>query len=128
MASPPPPIDLCSHVRLKNNLLIDHRYATIKKGIITRITSDLPDYMNYKDCIETKLFVCTLVENMVLPSDIVDKQALVCDVYIEIFSLNEAEVNVLKSNINFLHNHHRIKKVSKYFFWITSMYQMCVGK
>jgi hypothetical protein len=128
MAASPPPIDLCSHVRLKNNLLIDHRYSTIKKAIITRITSDLPDYMNYKFDAETTLFICTLVENMVLPSDVVDKQALVCDIYIEVFGMNEMEIMVLKSNINFLHNHKRIKKVSKYFFWITSMYQMCVGK
>ena len=122
-----PSLDLCSRVKLKNNLLLDSRYAIIKKSIITRITTDLPDYMNYKYDAETTLFVCTLVENLVRPSDCVDKQALVCDVYIEIFSLNEAEVAVLKGNINFLHNHKRIKKVSYLFFLVTKMYQMLLG-
>jgi len=95
-------LDSCSHIKLKNNLLLDNRFATIKKTIITRITQDLDNYMNYKFCVETTLLVCNLVENMVLATDNIDKQALVCEVFVEVFSITETEIATLKNTINFV--------------------------
>ena len=118
-----PLLDLCSHIKLKNNLLMDNRFATIKKTIITRITTDLENYMNYKYCVETVLLACNLVENLVLPTDNIDKQALICEIFVEIFSMTETEIITLKNTINFLWNHKKIKKFSRIFFLITRIFK-----
>ena len=121
-------LDSCSHIKLKNNLLIDNRFATIKKTIITRITTDLNDYMNYKYCIETVLLACNLLENLILPTDNFDKQALICEVFVDIFSMTEAEIAILKNTINFLWNHKKIKKFSRWFFLITKVFKFFSAK
>ena len=123
MAATDPLLDLCSHIKLKNNLLMDNRFATIKKTVITRITTDLNDYMNYKYCVETVLLTTNLVENLVLPLDNIDKQALVCEIFVEIFSMTEAEITILKSTINFLWNHKKIKKYSRWFVLVMRMFK-----
>ena len=121
-------LDSCSHIKLKNNLKIDNRFATIKRTIITRITTDLENYMNYKFCVETVLLACNLVENLVLPTDNIDKQALVCEVFVEVFSMTETEIATLKNTINFLSNHGRIKSFSRWFFLVMRIFKFCSGK
>ena len=128
MSATDPLLDLCSHIKLKNNLLLDNRFATVKRTIITRITTDLENYMNYKYCVETTLLVCNLVENLVLPTDNIDKQALVCEVFVEIFSMTEAEIVTLKNTINFLCNHKRVKKISRLFFLVMRIFNFFVVK
>ena len=73
-----PPINLALHVQLKNNLLADTRYDDICNAIINRV-SNLPSYQQYKNCLETLLFACNLAENLVLSTDNIDKNMVVCE-------------------------------------------------
>ena len=120
------PIDLCSQVQLKNNLFLDKRYDDVFNAITTRI-KELPNYQQYRNCIETLLFACNLAENLVLPTDNIDKSAIVIDALTKLFNLSEAEIATTKLNINFLCSHNRVKKFSKYFFWMTRIYKWCVA-
>ena len=111
------PIDLCSQVQLKNNLFLDKRYDDVFTAITTRI-KELPNYQQYRNCIETLLFACNLAENLVLPTDNIDKSAIVIDALTKLFNLSEAEIATMRLSINFLCSHNRVKKFSKYFFLI----------
>ena len=122
-----PPINLALHVQLKNNLLADTRYDDICNAIINRV-SNLPSYQQYKNCLETLLFACNLAENLVLSTDNIDKNMVVCEALTKVFNLAEEEVAVMKSNINFLCNHNRVKKFSKYFFLVMRLLSWCSGK
>ena len=122
-----PPINLALHVQLKNNLLADTRYDDICNAIINRV-SNLPSYQQYKNCLETLLFACNLAENLVLSTDNIDKNMVVCEALTKVFNMAEEEVAVMKSNINFLCNHNRVKKFSKYFFLVMRLLSWCSGK
>jgi len=120
-------IDLALHVQLKNNLLADNRYNDVMTAIITRITQ-LPNFMNYRACLETLLFSCNLAENLVLSTDTIDKNMVVCDALTQVFNLTEAEVIIMKNSINFLCSHGRVKKFSKIFFYSQKLYKWFMGK
>ena len=131
MASVPIPpsiaIDLALHVKLKNNLLQDYRYNDVMTAIITRI-SQLPNFQNYRACLETLLFACNLAENLVLASDTIDKNMVVCDALTQVFNLTEPEIIIMKNSINFMCSHGRVKKFSKWFFLVMRIYNFVVGK
>ena len=122
-----PPINLALHVQLKNNLLADTRYDDICNAIINRV-SNLPSYQQYKNCLETLLFACNLAENLVLSTDNIDKNMVVCEALSKVFNLAEEEVAVMKLSINFLCNHGRVKKFSKIFFYLNKLYKWCILK
>ena len=120
-------IDLALHVKLKNNLLQDNRYNDVMTAIMTRI-SQLPNFQNYRACLETLLFACNLAENLVLSTDTIDKNMVVCDALTQVFNLTEPEIMIMKNSINFLCSHGRVKRFSKWFFLITKIYNWVVAK
>lgn len=91
---------------------------TIKKNeIITKIVKrvqEFPDYRNFKDDMETLLFVCILVEHLVVNKknkEKMDKKQLVIEAYDKCFG-NGINKDVIDKNIQFLFDNKRIKKVS----------------
>ena len=120
-------IDLALHVKLKNNLLQDNRYNDVMTAIMTRI-SQLPNFQNYRACLETLLFACNLAENLVLSTDTIDKNMVVCDALTQVFNLTEPEIMIMKNSINFLCSHGRVKRFSKWFFLIMRVYNWVVAK
>ena len=121
-----PDLDLAMHVQLKNNILADTRYNDVMSAIITRVSS-LPDYQQYRACLETLLFSCNLAENLVSKADNIDKNAVVCEALSKVFNLSELEVAITKSSINFLCSHNRVKKFSKFFFAMTRLFRFVSG-
>jgi hypothetical protein len=93
---------------------------TIKKNeIINKIVKrvqEFPEFRNYKDDMETLLFICILVEHLVINKknvkDKIDKRELVADVYEKCFGVNSVNKDVLIKNVQFLYDNKRIKKVS----------------
>ena len=121
-----PQIDLAHHVQLKNILLNDNRYNDVLSAIITRVSS-LPNYQNYRNCCETLLFSCNLAENLVLSTDTIDKNQVVCDALSQLFNFTELEIAIVKANINFLCSHGRVKRFSRVFFWSQKLYRWLLG-
>lgn len=92
---------------------------TIKKNdIINKIikrVQEFPDFRNYKDDMETLLFVCMLVEHLVInkkDKEKIDKKELVIEVYDKCFGANQINKETVGRNVQFLYDNKRIKKIS----------------
>ena len=64
-----------------------------------------------KQCTEFLLYVCKVVENIVIKSDKVNKKEFVTDLYKALFGLNDPESKLLSSSIDFLHSNNMISKI-----------------
>ena len=111
-----------SIIPLKNNLLVDSTYNSIKQKIIERIIHlGLQDH-KYKSDNEFLTLICNLVENLVNKKDKISKKDLALDILTQIFNLNEDENAILSKNIDFICNQKNlIKKVSFYKLFKTGL-------
>lgn len=97
----------------KNELDLTVRKNDIVNKIIKRV-QELPDFRNFKDDLETLLFVCMLAEHLVINKKNktkMDKKAIVLEVYEKCFG-NGINKDLVGKNIQFLFDNKRIKKVS----------------
>jgi len=72
---------------------------------------EYPATHNLKGCSEFVLYVCKVVENVVVKKQKIDKKQLVLDVFKILFSLQPPEILVLDASIEFLHSNGLISKV-----------------
>ena len=106
---------ICPYVQPKNGLSrsIDKNNIVVK--IVARLQA-LPNFREYKDDLENLLYVCVLCEHLVKPSknvkDKIDKRLLVLEVFEKAYGASNINKDVISSNIDFLHENKRIKKVS----------------
>jgi hypothetical protein len=98
----------------KNGLDRTIKKAEIINKIIKRV-QDFPDFRNFKDDMETLLFVCMLVEHLVInkkDKEKIDKKELVIEVYEKCFGANQINKESIGRNVQFLFDNKRIKKIS----------------
>ena len=98
----------------KNGLDRTIKKAEIINKIIKRV-QDFPDFRNFKDDMETLLFVCMLVEHLVINKknkEKIDKKELVIEVYEKCFGSNNVSKETISRNVQFLFDNKRIKKIS----------------
>ena len=67
--------------------------------------------MNYKTNTEFILYICKLVENVILKSDGVNKKELVLKIMREVVGCNDAECKLVGEIIEFLHSNGMIQKI-----------------
>ena len=109
--------DLSQLVELKHSLGKDLKRSEIMAAVISRI-QQLPEFGKYRNNLEVVLLCCNSIENLIQKTDKIDKKELVLEILTNIFSLDVTEIELLKTNIEFLHTHNKIKKVGniiKYF-------------
>lgn len=102
------------YIQPKNGLNRTLHKAEIVEKIIKRVQA-LPDFRSYKDDLETLLFVCLLVEHLVINKknkEKMDKKDIVLTAYEKIYGNNNVNKDLLSKNIEFLFENKRIKKVS----------------
>lgn len=100
-------------VDIRNNLKHDLVFYEIKEKIKKRL-SEFPQYEKYKTDSEFLLLACNLIENLCKQSSI-DKKQLCLNIYKEIFNdITEDDIKLIESNIEFLYNNKKFKKVSYY--------------
>ena len=78
----------------KNNLLKSQKFADILALLKQKISEYPPNHI-LKQCSEFLLYVCKIVENLVVKSDNVNKKEMVIDLFKALFSLNEPECKLL---------------------------------
>ena len=111
-----------SIIPLKNNLLVDSTYNSIRLKIIERISHLGLTDQKYKDDNEFLTLICNLLENLVNKKDKISKKDLAIDILTQIFNLNEDEKPILSKNIDFICNQKNlIKKVSFYKLFKTGL-------
>jgi len=100
------------YIQPKNSLNRTLQKSEIVDKIVKRVQS-LPDFRNFKDDLETLLFVCLLVEHLVInkkDKEKMDKKEIVLAVYSKVYG--QVNIDLLSKNIEFLFENKRIKKVS----------------
>jgi hypothetical protein len=111
-----------SLIPLKNNLLVDAKYNTVKQTIIERIVSLGLQDQKYKTDNEFLTLVCNLIENLITKKDKVSKQNLAIDILDHLFNLTDEEKETARKNIDFLCSQiNIIKKVSYYKLFKTGL-------
>ena len=103
-------------IPLKNNILVDFKHQEIKTKILNRINELGLDINKYKTDIEFLNLITNLVEHLIKKKDKIDKKNMVVSIFQHHFNLTEEEINLLKSNIDYLCNNGNVKKVSKNVF------------
>jgi hypothetical protein len=107
-------------VDVKHNLKHDLVFYEIKEKIKQRLTQ-FPDYGRYKTDSEFLLLACNLIENLIKKSLKVNKKELCLTIYKEIFEMSEDDTKLVESNIEFLFNNKKFKKVSYYKLFMTGL-------
>ena len=85
----------------KNNLLKSQKFSDILALLKQKIAEYPPNHI-LKQCNEFLLYVCKIVEEVVVKGDKINKKEFVIDLLKQLFSLNEPESKLLGSCIDFL--------------------------
>ena len=118
-----------SLIPLKNNLLVDAKYNTVKQKIIERVVSLGLQDEKYKTDNEFLSLICNLIENLVIKKDKISKSDLAIDILNHLFNLSDEEKDILRKNINFLCGQiNIIKKVSYYKLFKTGFKELFFKK
>ena len=94
----------------KNNLLKSQKFRDILALLKLRIAEYPPNHV-LKLCSEFLLYVCKIVENVIVKSDKVNKKEFVTDLFKQLFSLNDPECKLLGNSIDFLWSNGLISKI-----------------
>jgi len=96
----------------KNNLLKVQKFADILALLKQKIVEYPPNHI-LKQCNEFLLFVCKIVEEVIVKSDKVNKKEFVIDLFKQLFSLSEPECKLLGSSVDFLWSNGLISKIKR---------------
>ena len=94
----------------KNNLLKAQKFADVL-ALLKQKVSEYPTTYIVKQCNEFILMVCKIVEEVIVKADKVNKKEMVVDLFKALFLFNEAECNILRNSIDFLHANQMIQKL-----------------
>ena len=94
----------------KNNLLKSQKFNDILLLLKQKIAEYPPTHI-LKQCNEFLLFVCKVVEEVVVKADKINKKEFVIDLFKLLFGLNDAECKLIGTSIDFLHSNSMISKV-----------------
>lgn len=105
---------IAPYVVPKNGLDRSIKKNEIVMKIVKRV-QEFPDFRNYKDDMETLLFVCILVEHLIINKknkEKIDKKEIVLLCMQKCFGENLINIDTINRNVQFLYDNKRIKKVS----------------
>ncbi len=85
----------------KNNLLKSQKFSDILALLKLKI-AEYPPNRVLKQCNEFLLYVCKIVEEVIVKGDKLDKKEFVIDLFKQLLSLKEPETKLVSSSIEFL--------------------------
>ena len=94
----------------KNSLLKSQKFADVL-ALLKKNVAEYPPNHILKQCTEFLLYVCKIVENLVVKSDNINKKEMVIDLFKALFGLNDAESKLVSNSIDFLHSNSLISKI-----------------
>ena len=94
----------------KNNLLKSQNFSDILALLKLKIVEYPPNHV-LKLCSEFLLYVCKIVENVIVKNDKVNKKEFVIDLFKQLFALNDPESKLLGNSIDFLWSNGLISKI-----------------
>ena len=94
----------------KNNLLKVQKFADVLALLKLKVAEYPPNHI-LKQCSKFLLYVCKIVENLVVKSDNINKKEFVIDLFKALFGLNDPECKLLGNSIDFLWCNGMISKI-----------------
>jgi hypothetical protein len=118
-----------SLIAITPNLSLEIKQNEIKTKIITRLTELKLNDPKYKMSQDVLLLVANLIEHLVKDKKINKKQMLL-DVFQLLFNINAntLEKNLIEQQLEFLHSNKAIKKLSKFYLFCCSAYELFFKK
>lgn len=98
-------------ITIKNSLVKDQKTNDLIVVVKDKLQSLPPNLISYKTNSEFILYVCKLVENVILKSDGVNKKELVLNIMRTVLGCNDAECKIVGEIIEFLHSNGMIQKI-----------------
>ena len=96
---------------MKNSLVKDQKTNDLIVVVKDKLQYLPPNLLLYKTNTEFILYVCKLVENVILNSDGVNKKELVLKIMREVVGGNDIECKLVGKIIEFLHSNNMIQKI-----------------
>ena len=91
-------------------MLKSQKFSDILALLKQKVVEYPPNHI-LKLCSEFLLYVCKIVENVIVKSDKVNKKEFVTDLFKQLFSLTDPECKLLSNSIDFLWSNGLISKV-----------------
>ena len=82
-------------------MLKSQKFADIL-ALLKQNNSEYPPNHILKQCSEFLLYVCKIVENLVVKNDKINKKEFVIDLFKDLVGLNDPESKLLSNSIDFL--------------------------
>jgi hypothetical protein len=98
-------------ITMKNSLVKDQKTNDLIVVVKDKLQSLPPNLLLYKTNTEFILYVCKLVENVILKSDGVNKKELVLNIMRNVLGCNDVECKLVGEIIEFLHSNGMIQKI-----------------
>ena len=98
-------------ITIKNSLVKDQKSNDLIIVVKDKLQSLPQNLLLYKTNSEFILYVCKLVENVILKSDGVNKKELVLNIMRTIVGCNDAECKLVGETVEFLHSNGMIQKI-----------------
>ena len=94
----------------KNNLLKAQKFNDVL-ALLKQKVAEYPSTYILKSCSEFLLYVCKVIEEVIIKADKVNKKDFVIDLLKLLFTLNDPECKLLGNSIDFLHSNGMINKI-----------------
>ena len=94
----------------KNNLLKAQKFNDVL-ALLKQKVAEYPTTYVLKQCNEFLLYVCKIIEEVIIKADKVNKKDMVIDLFKSLFSITEPESKLLSNSIDFLHSNGMINKI-----------------
>ena len=103
-------------LNLKNSIKAHVKYSGILRGIVDKLTAEIPDILDLKLSPELTSLVANTVEATIPNGNKynIDKKKLVTDILDKIFNLSEDEKKQISVQIDFLFDNGKILKLSNW--------------
>jgi len=105
------------------NLSLAIKETEIKAKIIARLTELKLVDAKFKNSQDVLLLICNLTEHLIRDKKI-KKKELVLDILQTVFTLTAIERSVIDNNIEFLHSNGAIKRLSRFYLFCCSAYEL----
>lgn len=114
-------------ISITPNLAIEIKQNEIKTKIIARLTELKLIDPKYKLSTDVLLLVCNLLEHLVKDKKL-NKKQLLLEIFVSIFNIQAQDRVQIESQIEFLHSNKAIKKLSRFYLFCCSAYELFFKK
>lgn len=116
-------------ISFKNSLSNLSKVTEITNGLIAKLNEKGINYQNLRFDLELTTYICNVVENEIKTSTKEEKISIIINIINSLYVLGEADREIIASQITYLINNKKIKKISthKYIYktvgnWISKKF------